>query len=102
MIVRYAYEHAAYGRREAEVTFDASGVGRITRADDDYIKAALAEALSTALYGEVGEYRNGALLTISKTVSPGSIEHMNAMINPSILVDKGIRVVGLDRVITNA
>ncbi len=80
----------------ALVEFDSTGAGRIVYADDDYIREALEIALATTLEYETGEYRNGALATIPVRAEPGTPEHADGMVNPSILLEKGIGTVQIE------
>lgn len=92
MIIRYGCNYNGQ-RVEAEVEFDRSGKGTIRRADNDYIREALAEVLRTPLQYETGEYREGALASVPVDAKPGTPGHARGMFNPPALVNKGIRVI---------
>lgn len=77
----------------AVIEFDNAGMARIASADDLFIRGALEDALNTVLEYETGELRNGALATIPVRAEPGTPEHARGMINPRILLEKGIATV---------
>ncbi|MGE5593812.1 MAG: hypothetical protein ACM3X3_09060 [Betaproteobacteria bacterium] len=95
MIIRYRCNYNGQ-RMEAEVEFDKSGKGTLVRADNDYIRDALEEALRTPLQYETGEFRDGALASVPIYAKPGTPEHARGMINPFILVRKGIQVAAIE------
>lgn len=90
MILGYECRYANGKRVEAEVEFDARGNAAIRWADDAYMRKALEEALKTPIRGETSEYRDGALATGPIIAQPGTVEHALAMINPHMLLSKGI------------
>ena len=77
----------------AVIEFDNAGMARIASADDSFIRGALEDALNTVLEYETGALRNGALATIPVRAEPGTPEHARGMINPRILLEKGIAAV---------
>lgn len=95
MIIRY--ECNCDGRRvEAAVEFDGSGKGTLVRADNDYVREALEEALRTPLQYETGEFRDGALASVPVYARPGTREHARGMFNPHFLLRKGIQGVAIE------
>ncbi|MGE5584062.1 MAG: hypothetical protein ACM309_00760 [Bacillota bacterium] len=95
MIIRY--QCCVDGRRaEAAVEFDRSGKGTLVRADNDYIRDALEEALRTRLQYETGEFRDGALASVPIYAEPGTPEHARGMFNPRMLLQKGIQSVAIE------
>lgn len=76
----------------AAVRFDNNGQGYIEEANSDEIKRPILEALKTPLKTKRGEVRYGALVTAHILAQPGTPEHAMAMINHSILLEKGIQV----------
>lgn len=96
-MMRIRYQYVTDGQPvNALVEFDSTGAGRIVYADDAYIREALETALATTLEYETGEYRNGALATIPVRAEPGTPEHADGMVNPSILLEKGIGTVQIE------
>lgn len=95
MRIRYQYTRDGQALN-ALVEFDHSGAGRIVYADDAYIKDALETALNSVLTYETGELRDGALATVPVRAEPGTVEHARGMINPRILMEKGIGVVQIE------
>ncbi len=96
MIIRYSCRRVDGTRSEAAVEFDKSGRGSLLRADDDYLRGALEETLRTAIDYETGEFRDGALASVPVHATPGTPEHARGMINPFVLVQKGIHVVAIE------
>ncbi|MBP7892863.1 MAG: hypothetical protein KA063_04935 [Firmicutes bacterium] len=95
MRIRYQYTRDGQALN-ALVEFDHSGSGHIVYADDAYIRNALEAALNATLEYETGELRDGALATIPVRAEPGTPEHADGMVNPRILIDKGIGVVQIE------
>ncbi len=93
MVIRYACKYGDGKTVESEVEFDSSGKGTITRADDSYIREALEIALSSTLTGETGECRDGALATVPFVAEPGTVLHALGMVNPPVLLERGVTVV---------
>jgi hypothetical protein len=96
VITRFACNYTDCTRVEAEIEFDATGKGVIRRADDSYIREALEDALVTPVECEVGEYRDGALASVPKVAEPGTPLHARAMAHSPALLEKGIRLVGIE------
>lgn len=92
--MRIHYRYMLDGKpMNAVIEFDNAGMARIASADDSFIRGALEDALNTVLEYETGELRNGALATIPVRAEPGTPEHARGMINPRILLEKGIAAV---------
>lgn len=92
--MRIHYRYMLDGKpMNAVIEFDNAGMARIASADDLFIRGALEDALNTVLEYETGELRNGALATIPVRAEPGTPEHARGMINPRILLEKGIATV---------
>ena len=92
--MRIQYRYMLDGKpMNAVIEFDNAGMARIASADDSFIRGALEDALNTVLEYETGELRNGALATIPVRAEPGTPEHARGMINPRILLEKGIAAV---------
>ena len=96
VIIRYACNYADGRTARGEIEFDPSGTATITRADDEYIRDALDAALNAALEYETGEYRDGALASVPVHAEPGTPEHARGMVNPRILMERGIGVVQIE------
>ncbi len=95
MIIRYECNYNGE-RVEAAVEFDGSGKGTILRADNDYIRLTLEEALRTPLQYETGEFRDGALASVPVYAKPGTPEHARGMFNPHMLLQRGIQSVAVE------
>lgn len=96
MIVSYACNYTDGRTVRGEIEFASSGKATITRADDSYMRNALETALNSVLTYETGELRDGALATVPVRAEPGTVEHARGMINPRILMEKGIGVVQIE------
>lgn len=95
--MRIRYRYLRDGQTlNALVEFDHTGAARIVYADDAYIRDALETALGSTLEYETGQCRDGALASAPVRGEPGTVEHARGMINPHILMEKGIGVVQIE------
>ncbi len=80
----------------ATVRFDNTGQGFIDESDANEIKNLIIEALKTPIKSKKGEVRGRALATVPVLAQPGTPEHAMAMVNPPILIEKGVLVESIE------